>query len=322
VIVDCAVYVQGRRRAGKLALEDAYEAAQEKDAFVWIGLVEPTEAEFEMVRREFDLHELAVEDAIKARQRPKAEVFGDMLFVVLKTTRWNADRHAIEFGEVLVFVAEDFVITVRHGLPELREVRTRLEHRPDLLRHGPAVALYAVVDRVVDDYAPVLEQIDSEIRDAEELVFSPSRANHARRIYRIKREALALDGALLPLLDPVDDLATGRYELIPEQLHMYFRDVADHLQRLVTHVESYRELLTNILTANLTQVGIRQNEDVRRISAWAAIIAVPTLITGVYGMNFDDMPELTWNFGYPAALALMAGLCLALYRYFHKVGWL
>jgi magnesium transporter len=322
VIVDCAVYEQGRRREGTLALEDAFEAAQEDGAFVWIGLAEPSEAEFEAVRREFDLHELAVEDAITAQQRPKAEVFGDMLFVVLKTTRWNAERGAIDFGEVLVFVGEDYLITVRHGETELHEVRQRLEHRPDLLRYGPAVALYAIVDRVVDDYAPVLEQLDSEIRDAEELVFSPSRANHARRIYRIKREVLMLDGAVLPLLDPVDDMATGRYELIPEQLHTYFRDVEDHLQRLATHVEAYRELLTNILAANLTQVSIRQNEDVRRISAWAAIIAVPTLITGIYGMNFEHMPELTWRVGYPAVLAIMAGICFALYRYFHKVGWL
>jgi magnesium transporter len=322
VIVDCALYEQGHRREGKLALEDAFEAAQEKDAFVWIGLVEPTEAEFEAVRRDFDLHELAVEDAIKAHQRPKAEVFGDTLFVVLKTTRWNAERGAIDFGEILLFVGEDFLITVRHGGTELHETRMRLEHRPDLLRHGPAVALYAIVDRVVDDYAPVLEQLDTEIRDAEERVFSTARTNQAGRIYRIKREVLALDGAVVPLVDPVEDMATGRYELIPEQLRTYFRDVEDHLQRLATHVESYRELLTNILTANLTQVSIRQNEDVRRISAWAAIIAVPTLITGIYGMNFEHMPELTWRVGYPAVLAVMALVCLGLYRYFHKVGWL
>jgi magnesium transporter len=322
VIVDCAVYEQGRRREGRLPLEDAHEAAQEEDTFVWIGLFEPTADEFEAVRREFDLHELAVEDAIEAHQRPKVELYGDTLLVVLKTAAWNAERRGIEFGEVLVFVSDEFLITVRHGQTELHDVRLRLERRPDLLREGPMAALYAIVDHVVDDYAPVVDQLDGEIRDVEAAVFSPSGSSQAQRIYEIKREALMLDGAIGPLVEPLGDVATGRYEQIPPELMTYFRDVSDHVQRLASHVESYRELLTNVLAANLTQVGIRQNEDVRRISAWAAIIAVPTLITGIYGMNFEHMPELTWQFGYPGVLALMALVCFGLYRYFHKVGWL
>jgi magnesium transporter len=322
VIVDCAVYEEGRRREGRLPLEDAHEAAQGDGAFVWIGLFEPSVEEFEAVRREFDLHELAVEDAIKATQRPKLEVYGDMLFVVLKTTRWNAEQSTIEFGEILAFVGDEFLITVRHGETGLHDVRLRLEKRPDLLVQGPAAALYAIVDKVVDDYSPVLDLLDAEIRDAEAAVFSPSGDSQVQRIYEIKREVLKLDGAIGPLIDPLGDLATGRYEQIPGELRTYFRDVYDHIQRLASHVASYRELLTNVLAANLTQVSIRQNEDVRKISAWAAIIAVPTLITGVYGMNFEHMPELTWRFGYPAALALMAAVCLTLYRYFHKVGWL
>jgi magnesium transporter len=322
VIVDCAVYEQGRRREGRLPLEDAHEAAQEEDTFVWIGLFEPTADEFEAVRREFDLHELAVEDAIEAHQRPKVELYGDTLLVVLKTAGWNAERRGIEFGEVLVFVSDEFLITVRHGQTELHDVRLRLERRPDLLREGPMAALYAIVDHVVDDYAPVVDQLDGEIRDVEAAVFSPSGSSQAQRIYEIKREALMLDGAIGPLVEPLGDVATGRYEQIPPELMTYFRDVSDHVQRLASHVESYRELLTNVLAANLTQVGIRQNEDVRRISAWAAIIAVPTLITGIYGMNFEHMPELTWQFGYPGVLALMALVCFGLYRYFHKVGWL
>ena len=322
MIVDCAVYEQGRRRDGRLPLEDAHEAAQEEGAFVWIGLVEPSAEEFDAVRREFELHELAVEDAIEAHQRPKVEMYGDTLFLVLKSARWNPERRGIDFGEILAFLGDDFLITVRHGETQLHDVRLRLEKRPDLLRQGPAAALYAIVDKVVDDYAPVIDLLDAEIRDAEAAVFSPSGGSQVQRIYEIKREVLKLDAAIGPLVDPLGDLAGGRYEQIPEELRTYFRDVHDHLQRLTSHVVSYRELLTNVLAANLTQVSIRQNEDVRKISAWAAIIAVPTLITGIYGMNFEHMPELTWRVGYPGALALMALVCLGLYRYFHKVGWL
>jgi magnesium transporter len=322
VIVDCAVYEEGRRRDGRLQLDNAHEAAQEEGAFVWIGLVEPSAEEFEAVRREFELHELAVEDAIEAHQRPKVEMYADTLFIVLKSARWNPDRRGSDFGEILAFLGDDFLITVRHGEAELHDVRLQLESRPDLLRQGPAAALYAIVDKVVDDYAPVLDLLDAEIREAEAAVFSPSGGSQVQRIYEIKREVLKLDAAIGPLVDPLGDLAGGRYEQIPKDLRTYFRDVYDHLQRLASHVDGYRELLTNVLAANLTQVSIRQNEDVRKISAWAAIIAVPTLITGIYGMNFEHMPELGWRVGYPAALTLMGFVCLGLYRYFHKVGWL
>jgi magnesium transporter len=323
VIVDCAVYEAGKRRAGELALEDAYEAARARDAFVWIGLFEPTAEEFESVRREFDLHELAVEDAIKAHQRPKLEVYGDSLFLVLKTARWVGEPNGVEFGEILVFVGDEFLITVRHGAEtELQDVRKALEGRPDLMRSGPSAALHAIVDRVVDDYEPVIEQLDAAIRDAEEDVFSSSRTNPAERIYGLKRTVLALHGAVFPLLEPVAQVAGGRHDLIHSDLHSYFRDVYDHLTRMATQIASFRELLTNVLTANLTQASVRQNDDVRKISAWAAIIAVPTLITGIYGMNFEHMPELTWTLGYPAALLLMALACVGLYSYFHRVGWL
>jgi magnesium transporter len=321
-IVDCAVYEDGLRRPGELAVEDAFEALNGKSSFVWIGLLEPTESEFDSVRREFDLHELAVEDAIKAHQRPKVEVYGDSLFVVLKTTRWNAELTTIEFGEVLAFLGDEFLITVRHGGSDIHEVRTALERRPDLLRNGPGAALHAVVDRVVDDYEPVIEQLDAEIRETEANVFSASRSSQVERIYSLKRDVLHLHAAIFPLLDPLAGLAQGRHTLVEQEMWTYFRDVYDHLARMSAQVGSFRELLTNVLTANLTQVNIRQNEDVRKISAWAAIIAVPTLVTGIYGMNFEHMPELTWRVGYPAALVLMALVCLGLYRYFHKVGWL
>jgi magnesium transporter len=322
VLVDCAVYEKGRRRPGELALEDTYEAARRDGAFAWLGLYEPTEEEFDSVRREFDLHELAVEDAIKAHQRPKLEVYGDSLFLVLKTARWQEEGESIEFGEILIFVGDGFLVSVRHGETELHEVRLQLEKRPELLRLGEGAALHAIVDRVVDDYAPVVDALDAVVNEVESQVFSPGRENPAERIYRLKRTVLDLDGAVVPLLEPLRLLASGAYPLVPEELHTYFRDVEDHLRRLATRIREYRDLLTSVLTANLTQSSIRQNEDVRRISAWAAIIAVPTMIAGIYGMNFEHMPELTWTFGYPLVLAVIALACVALYWRFRKTGWL
>jgi magnesium transporter len=322
VLVDCAVYEQGRRRSGRLALEDAYEAGRRDGSFAWIGLYEPTEDEFESVRREFDLHELAVEDAIKAHQRPKLEVYGDSLFLVLKTARWQDETESIEFGEILLFIGDGFLVSVRHGETELHDVRLGLERRPDLLRLGEAAALHAIVDRVVDDYEPVVECLDTAIKEVETQVFSPAGGNPAERIYHLKRAVLELDGSVAPLLEPVHLLAAGAYPHVPEELRTYFRDVEDHLRRLATRIREYRDLLTSVLTANLTQFSVRQNADVRRISAWAAIIAVPTMIAGVYGMNFEHMPELEWTFGYPLVLALIALACVALYYRFRKTGWL
>jgi magnesium transporter len=322
VLVDCAVYEEGRRRPGELALDDAYEACRKDGTFAWLGLYEPTEDEFDSVRREFDLHELAVEDAIKAHQRPKLEVYGDSLFLVLKTARWHAESESIDFGEILLFIGDGFLVSVRHGETALHDVRLQLEERPDLLRLGEGAALHAIVDRVVDDYEPVVDGLDSAIKDVEAHVFSAGRDNPAERIYRLKRAVLELDRAVVPLVEPSLALASGVYPQIPDELTTYFRDVEDHLRRLATRVREYRDLLTSVLTANLTQFSVRQNEDVRRISAWAAIIAVPTAIAGIYGMNFEHMPELTWRFGYPLVLAAIALACLALYWRFRRIGWL
>jgi magnesium transporter len=317
-----AVYEDGVRRAGELDLEDAYEACRTGRAFAWIGLFEPTAEEFDSVLREFDLHELAVEDAIKAHQRPKLEVFGDTLFLVLKTVRYDEEREQVGIGEIQAFVGDGFIVTVRHGETELHEVRLQMEQRPDLLRFGPSSALYAIIDRIVDDYAPVIAALEQDIRDVETEVFSGSRTNPAERIYKLKREVLQLHGAIAPLAEPVDRLERGSFRFVADELRPYFRDVKDHLIRFVRTVESFRELLTSVLTANLTQASIRQNEDVRKISAWAAVVAVPTLISGIYGMNFDHMPELGWRFGYPLALLLMALACVLLYRNFKRAGWL
>jgi magnesium transporter len=322
MIVDCAVYEDGRRRPGELPLDSAFEACRRDNAFVWLGLHEPTPEEFDAVRREFDLHELAVEDAIKAHQRPKLEVYGDSILLVLKPARYVEAERTVEFGEILIFLGEGFIITVRHGEAALHEVRLRTEERTDLLRCGPGAALYAIVDRIVDDYQPVLSRLDHEIEAVEAEVFSPSTSNPASHIYNLKREILALHAAVAPLDEPLDRLARGRHDLVHDDLHAYFRDVHDHLLRIVGQVESYRDLLTSVLTANLTQLTVRQNEDMRKISAWAAIIAVPTLIAGLYGMNFHNMPELGWSLGYPLTLAIIVVVCGLLFGYFRRIGWL
>jgi magnesium transporter len=201
-------------------------------------------------------------------------------------------------------------------------VRLRVEERPDLLECGPGAALYAIVDRIVDDYEPVIAALDHGVDEVEREVFSNAVSNPAESIYKLKREVLELHAAIAPLSDPLDRLARGRHELIHEEIHAYFRDAHDHLLRVIGQVESFRDLLTGVLAANLSQVTVRQNEDMRRISAWAAIIAVPTLIAGIYGMNFSHMPELHWTFGYPVALGTIAAASVVLYRYFRRIGWL
>jgi magnesium transporter len=322
VIVDMALYENGLRRPGEVDLEQMYEACRRPEWFAWIGLFEPSEDEFDSVRREFNLHELAVEDAIKAHQRPKLEVYGNSLFIVLKSARYVDEAEEVQLGEIQVFVGEGFIITVRHGETALHDVRLQLEQRPDLLKLGPGAALYAIIDRVVDDYGPVIAALEQDIRQVEADVFSQERATPPERIYKLKREVLKLHGAVAPLVEPVDRLERSALRFIPDELGPYFRDVKDHLIRFVREVDSFRELLTSVLAANLTQITVRQNEDVRKISAWAAIVAVPTLITGIYGMNFERMPELGWTVGYPLALALMAMVCFVLYRNFKRVGWL
>jgi magnesium transporter len=322
VIVDMALYEKGLRRPGKVDLEQAYEGCRAPECFAWIGLFEPSEEEFDSVRREFNLHDLAVEDAIEAHQRPKLEVYGDSLFVVLKTAKYLDESDEVELGEIQIFVGDGFIVTVRHGETKLHDVRLELEQRPDLLRLGPAAALHAIIDRVVDDYGPIISSLEQDVRQVEADVFTQDRPTPAERIYKLKREVLELYGGIAPLVEPLDRLERGTYPFIEEKLRPYFRDVKDHLIRSVREVDSFRELLTSVLTANLTQISVRQNEDVRKISAWAAIIAVPTLITGVYGMNFEHMPELTWRAGYPLALAVMLTLGFALFRLFKRAGWL
>jgi magnesium transporter len=324
MIVDCAIYEDGERRQGDLDVSEAARAAcDDTPAFVWLGAHEPTAEEFDAVRREFDLHELAVEDAIEAHERPKLEVYGETLFVVLKTVRYIDSEEVISSGEIMLFVNPTFVITVRHGEgSDLHPVREAVEKRPDLLRCGPGAVLHAVIDRVVDDYEPAVQGLEIDIQQVEEQVFSEDSSNAAQRIYRLEREVLELQRAVRPLAAPVDRLARGHFDLISPEMRDYFRDVHDHLLRVASRVEGFRDLLGTALQANLTQVTVRQNADMRRISAWVAILAVPTMIAGIYGMNFRHMPELSWQYGYPAVLALILLVCGALYRGFRRAGWL
>ena len=323
MIVDSAVYEAGRRRDGDVDIHEAMEACHAPECFTWIGLYEPTEDEFESIRSEFDLHPLAVEDAIHAHERPKLEVYGDMVFIVLKTARYVDPTEVIKLGEILIFLGHDYILTVRHGeASELGPVRRRLEENPELLQHGPGAVLHAIVDRVVDDYAPALAGLNEDIDQVEDQVFSGVRTNAAERIYKLKREVLQFEHAVGPLVEPVDRLARGKYEVIHPEVRTYFRDVNDHLLRAHDQLESYRDLLTSVLQAQLTQVSVRQNEDMRKISAWVAIGVVPTAIAGIYGMNFEHMPELTWEAGYPMALVLMASIVGFLFWRFKRAGWL
>lgn len=323
MIVDCAVYEDGRRVPGSLELRDVPAACRRKNAFVWLGLFEPTEDEFTAVAREFELHELAVEDAIQAHQRPKLEIYDESVFVVLKTARYIDETEAVEIGEIMMFVGARFIVVVRHGEGSpLTDVRKRVEAHPDLFRLGPSAIAYAVVDKVVDDYSPVIAGIDKDIREVEIEVFSEEDSDAAERIYKLKREVLELDGAVVPLAEPLERLANAYYHFVPSDLTEYYRDVQDHVLREIDYVQNFRDLLTSVLEANLTRVSVRQNEDMRKISAWVAIAAVPTMIAGIYGMNFESMPELEQDWGYPLVLGLIAAACLLLYRGFRKSGWL
>ena len=323
MIVECAVYEDGRRKAGNLPLEHACEAGQEEGAFVWVGLFEPTAEEFSALEAEFSLHPLAVEDSLRAHQRPKIERYGDMTFMVLKTAKYVDETEEVLFGQVMVFIGESYVITVRHGeVSDLSEVRRRVEEDREHLRRGPAGALHAILDAVVDQYEPVASGLQTDVDQAEEQLFGGGGGRATVRIYTLGREVLEFSRAVGPLIPAVDQIVRGSLPGIDEDMKSYFRDVLDHLIRVNSHVDSMHELLSNMLQANLTQVSVRQNEDMRKISAWVAILAVPTMIAGIYGMNFEHMPELRWELGYPAVLVVILAACAFLYARFKRSGWL
>jgi magnesium transporter len=327
-VVDCAVYVDGVRQS-PVPHDDALRVAVAQDGFVWLGLHEPTESEFESIAAVYGLHPLAVEDAVEAHQRPKLDSYDDSLFMVLKTARYvehdalTATSEVVNTGEVMVFLGRHYVITVRHGdHGGLKDLRNSLEGQADLLQLGPSAVLYAVSDLVVDHFVDVAEAVEDDVEELETSVFSSSRTDDTPRIYQLKRELMQLRRAVQPLEIPLSTLAERPNDLVPDAMRSYFRDVQDHALRVRDQVAGLDELLSNILQAALARISVAQNDDMRRISSYAGLIAAPTLIAGVYGMNFEHMPELSWQFGYPFALLLMAGLCFLLYRGFKRNGWL
>ncbi|MEV8451830.1 magnesium/cobalt transporter CorA [Streptomyces sp. NPDC052095] len=328
VIVDCAIYRDGRRTDGPADLSEALaEARATGDAFLWIGLHEPTEKEFSLVSSAFKLHPLAVEDALGAHQRPKLEVYDDSLFAVIKPVVYEKSDDTVSADELMAFVGDSFVVTVRHGEgAPLAAVRRRLESEPEVLKHGPTSVLYAISDAVVDHYIEVAGELQSDLEELETEVFAPTGSRDtkgtASRIYTFKRQLLEFRRAAGPLSEPMSRLASAQVPFVPEHSQPFFRDVGDHLTRATEYVEGLDRLLSDILSAHLAQVGVRQNDDMRKISAWAAMAAVPTMVAGIYGMNFDHMPELKWVWAYPAVIALMAVVVFALYRQFKRRGWL
>ncbi|NKZ08400.1 magnesium and cobalt transport protein CorA [Actinomadura latina] len=323
MIVDKAIYAGGTRRDIDGDISDAFDLAREDgDCFLWIGLFEPDEDEFELVKDELNLHPLAAEDAVSAHQRPKLERYDDTLFFVLKTLSYIDATSDIEVGEIMIFLGRDFVVTVRHGSGNpLGPVRTRLEESPELIKHGAAAVLYAVCDEVVDRYGLVAHEVEVDIIGLERAVFDPGARDVTADIYSLKREVLEFRSAEDPLVPVLQEIVKGRVAECGSTRE-YFRDVLDHLLRVDGQVDAHNELLNSVLTAHLALLGKQQNEDMRKISAWAAIIAVPTAIAGIYGMNFDHMPELHWLWSYPAVLAVMAVVCVLLFRRLRKSGWL
>jgi magnesium transporter len=321
-VIDCAAYAAGGR-AANLTIDEIHEVLGREGQFVWLGLFEPDQALLRRVQAQFGLHELAVEDAIHAHQRPKLELYEDSLFVVLRTAQRSAEG-ALEFGETHAFLGPNYIVTVRHG--SLRShigVRQRCEARPHVLAKGPGYVLYAVMDFVVDQYLPIVEGIVEEVEDLEDVVLGETPAAGATaRIYHLKRDLLALRRAVAPLVEVCNRLMRFDLPNIPDDMRPYFRDVYDHIMRLNETIDAQRELLTTALEAHLSLMSVAQNEHMKRITAWAAMIAVPTMIAGVYGMNFANMPELHWSYGYYIALAVMAAACVGLYVGFKRSGWL
>jgi magnesium transporter len=329
-IIDNAVYVNGHRIAEPSSLEQTFETLAQHGGMAWIGLYRPTQDEMTAVAKEFGLHGLAVEDAISAHQRPKLERYADVLFTVLRPARYLDDTETVEFGELHIFTGKDFVVTVRHAeTAGVAQVRQRLEARPDLLKHGPEAVLYALMDQVVDDYVPVVLGLENDIDEIEDQLFSADPAV-SRRIYELAREVIQFQRAIHPLPAMMQLLKRGfeKYDVDTELQH-HLRDVEDHVERLISRADSFRDILQNALTLDGTltanrqnEASAEQNEQVKKISSWAAIFFAPSFVAGVYGMNFDHMPELHWALGYPMAIAMMAGTAALMYTIFKRKGWL
>ncbi len=333
-LVDCAVYVEGHRLPGMFTYAAALGKVHEiellgHEAFVWVGLREPDESQMQDVADVFGLHPLAVEDAVCAHQRPKVERYDETLFLVLKTVTYVPHesvvmaRQIVETGEVMVFVGKDFVVTVRHGEHGgLSEVRKRMEADPEQVGLGPYAVMHAIAHEVVNHYLEVSHLIESDIDSIEEVAFAPGRKLDVEPIYLLKREVVELRRCVNPLSGAFHRIQVENKDLISKEVRRYLRDLADHHSEAADHIASYDDMLNSLIQAALARVGMQQNNDMRKISAWAGIVAVPTMIAGVYGMNFHFMPELNWAWGYPVVLALMVAICLLLYWQFRNRNWL
>lgn len=325
MIVDVALYRDGHRHDVGRTLEALGRARGEcrSGDFVWVGLFEPGFTELNEVARVFGMHPLAVEDAVVAHQRPKLERYDDQMFFVLKTLWYVDATDQVETGEIAVFAGSDFVVTVRHGEgSSLQGIRSHLDHSDKALADGPSAVIYRICDLVVDTYQAVAGELVQDVDEVETSVFSDERTKDATRIYVLKRELAEVRRAVLPLREPLMRLTAGNAPVVHAQSAPYFRDVSDHLTRVAETVESLEQLLSSAFDVHLAQISVQQNDDMRKISAGAALVVVPTLIAGVYGMNFDEMPELHWRFGYPMALVLMAGTVSLLWWFFKRSKWL
>lgn len=319
MIIDCAVYRDGVRHdtdSDGSSLDDVLSDLGGDD-FLWIGINNPSSEEMHRVGSALSLHPLAIEDALEAHQRPKVERYSDHTVISLRTVSYSDDD--ITTNEVNIFLGEQFLLTVRHGGRDLRDARRAADRMIESLSHGPTAALYAVVDSIVDQYERVATELEEDVEEVESSVFSAERTNDSSRIYRLKRETLEFRRAVQPLRDPINRFATST---MPAESRPYFRDISDHLNRAAEAIDSIDHLLDNALNAHLAQLSVQQNEDMRKLTAGATIFAVPTAIAGIYGMNFVDMPELSWRFGYPVCMLVIASLCGYVYSRFKKAGWL
>jgi magnesium transporter len=321
MLVNCAAYAKGRK-IGDIEIEEISDVLEQETAFVWVGLHDPSEELMRKIQEEFNLHDLAVEDAHRAHQRPKVEAYGDSLFVVLHTAQKVEGE--VRFGETHIFIGPKYVVSVRHGTSlTYRPVRARCESAPYLLRKGPAFVLYAIMDFVVDNYIPIVSEFEDELDQLEADIFKGQGGRRlTERIYESKRELMGLRRAIWPLMEVCNGLMRFDVALIPEDTRPYFRDVHDHVIRLNENIDNMREALATALNVNLSLTAVGQNEVMKKLAGWAAILAVPTMVGGIYGMNFEHMPELEWKYSYPVVMAAVATVCLLIYKRLRKAGWL